>query len=95
MAHLDSNDETHGMMALLGYPHQIVTGPGQYLTRSGEVVTVERTWTGILSARGHYSCGTPERWSLSGRILGGLITPNDIVARAGSSSGASVASAEA
>lgn len=83
MAHLDSNDETFGLMALLGYPTPVVTGPGRYLTRGGEAVTVEEVvGYGVLAAHGKYSCGIPERWSRSGRVLAHYLSPNDIVAAA-------------
>lgn len=61
----------------------VVTGPGRYLTRSGETVTVT-----IASARyplgcsGAYPIGVAESWHQSGRIYDGRITQNDIVALA-------------
>lgn len=67
-----------GILALLGYPQSIFT-PGRYLTRSGETVTIETIGSGILSARGRYSDGTPERWSTSGRVLPHYLSANDIV----------------
>lgn len=61
----------------------IVIGPGQYITRCGEVVTVT-----VASGRypcgcsGSYANGVVERWHQSGRIYEGRFTANDIVARA-------------
>lgn len=56
----------------------IVTGPGQYITRSGETVTIvgieRRYW-----AKGHYSNGVVERWDISGRVLPFSESSNDIV----------------
>ncbi|KKN85114.1 hypothetical protein LCGC14_0282830 [marine sediment metagenome] len=62
----------------------IVVAPGEYLTRSGERVTVQQSSTKHdFGCNGLYvSCGTSERWHKSGRILATSETMNDIVTRA-------------
>lgn len=58
----------------------IVTRPGRYVTRCGEVVTVERITTGLhASAYGYYSNGIEERWDACGRLLPHSLSKNDIV----------------
>jgi hypothetical protein len=57
----------------------VITTPGQYVTRSGEVVTVDDVSDHHWKP-GMYSCGTIERWHRSGRIFSGQETANDIVA---------------
>lgn len=70
------------MYELLAKP-DIVTKLGQYKTRSGEVVKVER-----VSKRQNYMCtgtysnGVAEGWHKSGRLLPFNETPNDIVEQA-------------
>jgi hypothetical protein len=65
---------------------RVVDGPGSYLTRGGEVVTVERITNGFgynNRAEGHYSNGIAEAWSCrGGRVLPFSLSQNDIVARA-------------
>jgi len=56
----------------------IVTTPGQYVTRGGEVVTIERL--DGLRAYGQYANGSREWWTLSGRTLPFSESPNDLVA---------------
>lgn len=60
----------------------IVTEPGRYRTRSGELVQVEtaspRHDFGCI---GRYPNGTRERWHKSGRIFAGCLSANDIVGR--------------
>jgi hypothetical protein len=58
----------------------VITGPGKYRTRSGEVVTIVEPWRGWW--RGAYPSGTPEAWDPSGRLLPFSETGNDVVARA-------------
>lgn len=61
----------------------IITAPGQYLTRGGEVVTVEVVSTRHdHGCRGFYSCGIAEGWHKTGRIYFGQECCNDIVAKA-------------
>jgi hypothetical protein len=58
----------------------VVTGPGRYVTRSGETVTVERLGGyGGLWAYGRYDNGVRESWFVSGRIFTVMLSPNDIV----------------
>ncbi len=61
---------------------RIITGPGRYLTRKGEIVTIDSLggyadW----QAAGKYSDGVDECWLVSGRIFpsADLTSPNDIV----------------
>jgi hypothetical protein len=57
----------------------IITKPGSYRTRSGEVVTI--TKVSILhdfGCEGTYSDGTQEFWHKSGRIQAHRETSNDI-----------------
>lgn len=68
--------------AFLMLPY-VIDGPGQYITRGGEQVTVERASTcHDFGCKGAYSCGTTEGWHKSGRLLFGRETCNDIVRRA-------------
>lgn len=55
----------------------VVTGPGRYVTRGGEVVTVSSVNT--FQAFGSYENGIKERWTVSGRVLPVYESPNDIV----------------
>ena len=65
--------------ALLSKP-RIIVGPGQYVTRSGEIVTVKSMLTRrFYGAAGHYPNGTQEMWDVSGRILPLTETDNDVV----------------
>ncbi|MFL1449248.1 hypothetical protein ACI77O_12705 [Pseudomonas tritici] len=64
----------------------VVLEPGQYMTRSGERVTVEK-----VSSKHDNECigfytdsGTAERWHKSGRILATTETGNDLISRADS-----------
>lgn len=62
----------------------VINGPGEYLTRSGEVVTIEGIQPGLLfKCVGAYADGTRENWHPSGRLLPGRETQNDIVREAG------------
>lgn len=61
----------------LSFP-EVITTPGQYVTRSGETVTIENADNAHWK-RGHYADGTPERWNRSGRIFSGQETQNDII----------------
>lgn len=58
----------------------IITQPGSYRTRRGEVVTVaEVSISHDFGCIGSYSDGTQERWHKSGRIFAGRETANDII----------------
>lgn len=58
----------------------ILTGPGCYITRRGDTVTVE-----VASSRndfrcwGQYASGVAEGWHRTGRILATSETANDII----------------
>jgi len=56
---------------------KIVTGPGRYVTRGGDTVTVDRVDTWL--AFGSYENGPSERWLVCGRTLPCYESPNDIV----------------
>ena len=66
-------------LPLLGLP-TIISGPGRYLTRNGETVTIESASTrNDLRCYGHYYNGVREGWHKSGRVLATSQTANDIV----------------
>lgn len=61
----------------------VLVAPGRYLTRGGDVVTVNTVSTRHdHGCRGVYPCGTPEGWHKSGRIYAGMLSANDIVSAA-------------
>ncbi len=58
----------------------IITGPGCYLTRCGEVVEIETSSTGHdFACLGTYPDDTAEGWHRSGRLYAGFECRNDIV----------------
>jgi hypothetical protein len=63
----------------------VITEPGNYITRRGETVSIT-----VASAKqdhgcvGHYPEGTPDRWHKSGRLYFHIQCENDIVRRADS-----------
>jgi len=58
----------------------IITAPGKYVTRCGEVVTVEvAKQKHIFGCSGTYSTGQREEWHMTGRLMFDRETPNDIV----------------
>lgn len=62
----------------------IINEPGEYITRSGDKVTVETASTRHdLGCVGNYTaCGTKEKWHNTGRTHATRETGNDIVRRA-------------
>ncbi len=62
----------------------IITGPGRYITRGGEVVTIEKEhkYQSGQHWDGAYANGTPEHWHRTGRIFPATDTTNDIVSPA-------------
>ena len=59
---------------------RIITGPGQYITRGGETITIDSMLDcRFYGAVGRYSCGTNEKWGISGRIFAGMTSNNDVV----------------
>ena len=61
----------------------IIAGPGEYLTRCGERVTVNEASTKHdFGCRGRYSTGQSEGWHKSGRLYFGQTCNNDIVSAA-------------
>lgn len=60
----------------------IITEPGQYRTRAGEVVTVKTvSKRNDYGCRGHYRNGLLEFWHRSGRIFANVLSDHDIVGR--------------
>lgn len=58
----------------------IITAPGCYLTRAGELVTINvASWRNDHGCVGTYSNGVADRWHRSGRIYPGMESGNDIV----------------
>ena len=60
----------------------VIDGPGHYVTRSGEVVTVTKSSRKHdFGCVGAYGNDVAESWHKSGRILASRETANDVVAR--------------
>ena len=59
----------------------IITGPGRYITRCGEVVTIDFVvpMKCFYSAHGNYANGVKERWDRTGRLLPSTLSDNDVV----------------
>lgn len=58
----------------------VIAGPGNYITRSGEPVTIAKaSGRHDFGCNGTYRNGVDERWHKSGRLLAGCETANDIV----------------
>jgi hypothetical protein len=61
----------------------IITEPGLYKTRSGEIVRVDRVSSNQdFGCSGTYPGGVVEGWHRSGRLYFGMECPNDIVEKA-------------
>lgn len=62
----------------------LLDGPGEYLTRGGERVTIDQASTRHdFGCSGRYSgCNTQDHWHKSGRLSASSQSKNDIVARA-------------
>ncbi len=62
----------------------IVDAPGNYVTRSGEVVTITAVKKASygLTCKGVYPQGILETWTKSGHIFPSIESGNDIVAKA-------------
>lgn len=61
----------------------IITAPGEYVTRSGETVTVtDASRRHDFRCIGTYSNGIREGWHKSGRLYFGIESKNDIVRHA-------------
>lgn len=73
---------THVAWTTLGLPH-IITEPGRYTTRAGEVVTIQRIEKrgARVTCFGKYANGIDERWDASGRCWHNQECQNDIVGR--------------
>lgn len=60
----------------------IITAPGEYITRAGERVRIEKITTQYwhnFGCVGYYADGTVDFWHKSGRIFAGRLSGNDIV----------------
>lgn len=60
----------------------IITGPGYYLTRAGEVVLITSVDSGSdphFPCVGTYSAGGMDNWNKTGRLYFMKESPNDIV----------------
>ncbi len=58
----------------------IITAPGKYLTRCGEIVEITNTDArGQLGCAGTYPCGLKDRWNKSGRLYYSTLSSNDII----------------
>lgn len=74
----------------------IINELGEYLTRGGDRVKIDRASTrhefGCVGS--YVACGTAEKWHMSGRILATSETKNDIVRKASSEGAQVLAQAE-
>jgi len=71
---------TSAYFASLVSKPSVIVEPGNYITRSGEVVTINVASTRHdLGCKGSYANGTSESWHKSGRIFATSETANDIV----------------
>lgn len=69
-------------VSITGLP-TLITAPGQYITRCGEIVTVERITPGHdFGCDGSYPGGPLESWHRTGRLYYGCESRNDIVGAA-------------
>ena len=67
------------MSGFIGKP-TIIVKPGEYKTRSGEIVVISKvTESFYLQCYGYYKNGVAESWHKSGRIFANVISENDIV----------------
>ena len=58
----------------------VITRPGEYVTRRGERVSVERSSEHQdFGCTGHYASGQTDDWHRSGRLFAGCKSDNDIV----------------
>lgn len=60
----------------------IITEPGKYRTRSGEIVNiVESSTRHVFGCMGTYPEGIEDRWHKTGRLYAHTLSPNDIIAK--------------
>lgn len=61
----------------------IIDAPGVYVTRCGELVTIDRVSDSYLKPEcyGVYSTGQRDSWHSTGRIFENLLSDNDIVSK--------------
>lgn len=61
---------------------QVIKGPGQYLTRGGEIVTLTKVSDkNVFGNFGTYPSGEVDAWHRSGRLFAGQESQNDIVSK--------------
>lgn len=73
--------KTGYMSPLMSLP-KIITEPGKYLTRCGDLVVVNTIGhVAKFSCAGSYSNGVKESWHRSGRLFANVISDNDIVTK--------------
>lgn len=71
--------KTGYMWPLMPLP-RIITEPGKYLTRSGDLVVVYSIGSVLeFTCNGSYPDGIREYWHVSGRLYANVKTSNDIV----------------
>ncbi len=60
----------------------VVDGPGVYRTRAGAQVKIRSmSGRGVYRCHGNHDCGTPDQWSVSGRIFPFMQSDHDLVQR--------------
>lgn len=60
----------------------VVDGPGVYRTRAGAQVKICSTsGRGVYRCHGSHDCGTPDQWSVSGRLFPFVQSDHDLVQR--------------
>ena len=57
----------------------IITAVGEYVTRNGEIVTVESIDNHSFSCSGRYSNDIDESWDKTGRLYPTTLSDNDII----------------
>lgn len=58
----------------------VITRPGSYVTRCGEIVSIKTATTShVFGCHGIYSTGQRDSWHRSGRLFAGMESANDIV----------------
>ena len=61
----------------------VIDGPGRYVTRGGEIVTIETVGRNhAFNCYGAYANGVRDSWHRSGRLFASITSSNDIVGAA-------------
>jgi hypothetical protein len=77
-----NSTKSSGYFAPLVLLQEVITQPGNYVTRCGETVKVETaSRKHQFACHGSYPNGISESWHRSGRILASRETDNDIVSK--------------